>query len=334
MDFFRKVTWLSVVLAIAVVVRHSVNIDVYHLEGGIIYWLQKYVSVITDLVVPLFFMISGYLFYRNFDYSCCLRKWKTRFFSLVIPYVIWNLVAYCYYEAIMMVPFVAGSMSKPVEPISLRSIFENAIWGLHNVTWFIRYLIVFVFVTPLFYFALKRKVLGVCLVSLLVMINGFVHNRYCMYVSIFLCGGVISMFWHDLVARRASRFVLLMSSAYLILTTIFELAGCMESIKVYVYPLLRISQGAAIWMAFDAFQPFPEPTWWAKMAFPIYVIHSMLLESIEKIFLLVMGRTLLGSVVDFVVAPILTLSIIFVFGRMMQKHAQPVWLVINGGRGV
>lgn len=172
--FSRKIVWLSFVLAVAVVVRHTVNIDVYRLQPGMFYWFQRYVSVCTDIVVPVFFMVSGYLFYRNFDYSCCTRKWKTRFHTLVIPYVIWNLVAYFYYVAVTSIPFVAKSMNKPIEPLGVSSVLLNALWGYHNVTWFIRYLIVFVFVTPLFYFVMKRKIAGISVVAGMLVMNGFV----------------------------------------------------------------------------------------------------------------------------------------------------------------
>jgi len=332
-DFFRKIVWLSFGLAVAVVVRHSVNFEVYRLEPGILYCLQKYISVCTDLVVPTFFIISGYLFYRNFDYSCCLRKWATRFSSLVIPYIIWNLAAYFYYVAITSIPFVADSMSKSVEPLGFASIFANALYGEHNVTWFIRYLIVFVYLTPLLYFALKRKMAALCIIVVMLALHGFLNCTYWTYAAVFLVGGVISLFCDDFVtARKATMFWSAISIAYLLFTTILEWSGFIETFIGYVYPTLRVSQAIAIWWAVDLFHPLVDPPWWAKLSFPIYVMHSMILESIEKLILIILGRNSLCSIIDLIFAPIFTLALIMIVSRLMQKHMHSCWLLINGGR--
>lgn len=52
--------------------------------------------VIGDVSVPCFFFIAGVLFFATFDGTSgnWLHKLRRRVFSLGVPYVIWNLVAY------------------------------------------------------------------------------------------------------------------------------------------------------------------------------------------------------------------------------------------------
>ena len=73
------------------------NSDLPLLQSGIYEIVRTLVSrIITHSAVPTFFFISGFLmFYRVEDYSFQLyrTKMRNRFFSLLIPYIIWNLIA-------------------------------------------------------------------------------------------------------------------------------------------------------------------------------------------------------------------------------------------------
>ena len=63
-------------------------------------------------------------------------------------------------------------------------------------------------------------------------------------------------------------------------------------------------------------------------------MHSMILESIEKFFLVLIGRTLIGAIVDFIFAPILTVIIIIVVAWISQRIVPRAWGISMGGRGV
>lgn len=79
LTYRNKITYLSFILSILVVIKHSVNIDVYNLSQGMLFWLQTWACEFTDLAVPIFFIISGYLFYQNFGYSVLKRKLRSKF---------------------------------------------------------------------------------------------------------------------------------------------------------------------------------------------------------------------------------------------------------------
>lgn len=70
-EFRNKITLLSLAMAVLIVVRHGNTIDVYGLSAGLLYWIECFVGVVTDLIVPAFFVISGYLFSQNFNWNYC-----------------------------------------------------------------------------------------------------------------------------------------------------------------------------------------------------------------------------------------------------------------------
>ena len=59
----------------------------------------SFVEGIARIGVPLFFFISGFLFfyYDDFSKNVYLGKIKKRFKSLVVPYIFWNLVVVGFY---------------------------------------------------------------------------------------------------------------------------------------------------------------------------------------------------------------------------------------------
>ena len=58
------------------------------------FFLSKAIGIVT---VPAFFMISGYLFFANFNewsWEGYKKKIKNRFWTLIVPYIVWNILAF------------------------------------------------------------------------------------------------------------------------------------------------------------------------------------------------------------------------------------------------
>ena len=66
--------------------------------------------------------------------------------------------------------------------------------------------------------------------------------------------------------------------------------------------------------------------------FFIFCTHSLSLESIEKVFLLLLGNTMMGSVVDFILAPIIALGIITGAAYILKYRMSTVWKIVTGNR--
>lgn len=335
--FSKKIVWLSFALAVGIVFRHANNIDVYGLEHGYYFWFVKYVEEFTDLIVPTFFVLSGYLFFQNFSYKKLFTKWRARFWSLVVPYLIWNLLAYVYYEFISSIPMVANSMNGIVEPLSFKCLLHNMLWGNHNILWFVRYLIVYVYVMPLFFVVLKRKSWASLSLLLLFCFVWLSENRYVMYSVFFWFGGFIGVHYKVLAKRRYPTALLCASAVVLFGTVALYVFGCVPRLignHSELYCILRAFQALAMWVVSDLVLMLASIPWWAHLSFAIYVMHSMILESIEKVFLVLIGRTLLGAIADFIFAPILTVVSVVIVAWISQRFFPGIWRVSMGGRAV
>lgn len=117
---------------------------------------------VATVAVPLFFFISGYLFFHGlekFNKQVYLSKLKRRMHSLVIPYFIWNTLFLLYVEFIHVVAPSLLLYKKSLIEMSLPQIL-NCYWDLSQgliPLWFIRDLIIINLFAPVIYFLLHHR---------------------------------------------------------------------------------------------------------------------------------------------------------------------------------
>ena len=160
-DFFK------LILILGVVSIHSNVLNNIKVPTDCVgYLIVELLSVkLTLICVPCFFILSGYLFFRNishFNVTIYKNKLKSRFYSLILPYFLWNVIALIL--TIVKIEFLNFPSYGLIENHEL-SIFK-LIEGFIDYTngypyafafWFIRNLIVFVVASPLVYLIIRKK---------------------------------------------------------------------------------------------------------------------------------------------------------------------------------
>lgn len=100
----KTISYLRFPLTVGVVFIHfdlSQGLDIAGATHGLnnpnwYYFIINLISgTLATIGVPLFFLISGFLFFyrRDFDETVYKQKLKSRFMTLFIPYVLWNMIA-------------------------------------------------------------------------------------------------------------------------------------------------------------------------------------------------------------------------------------------------
>ena len=327
----NKITYLSFILAILVVIRHTSNIEVYGLTSGVLFWIEKFFAELTDLAVPTFFVLSGYLFFQNYTPKILLKKWKSRLFSLLIPYLIWNGISYLYILAISSIPNIRDRISNPIVSFSLFDFCKDLVLGENNfVTWFLRCLIVYTIVTPLIYWIIKNKYGAIISLVLLGVAITIINKQVLNYWIMYLLGACLGIHLKAFMTADFSPKIVICAFGYLLISVIIGVF--FEEKQITIYTLLRLSQVIAIWIYTDCLAKETKPKWWMKISFFVYLCHNMVLESVEKGFLIVFGRNGIGALLDFIFAPIITLLIIIALAFVLRK-IKPVWSILTGSRG-
>lgn len=140
-------------LAIAVVFIHINVTTIPPLEAEFAIWSTDGICnliyivmahIITHVAVPLFFVISGYLFFLNFtrwNVSIYLKKIKKRMHTLVIPYILWNFAAVALViisEVMLNIYKTNGFPNLNVfsELFNLHVYYDFHEWGSNKINWF------------------------------------------------------------------------------------------------------------------------------------------------------------------------------------------------------
>ncbi len=113
-DYLRiKLRTLSIVATFFVVFVHSFNLIFEHPSINQLYlssglgFTQNFISQgITRVASPLFFLISGYLFFSNLRESSksYFAKVNVRVHTLLVPYLFWSLWGIVFFFVIQSIP--------------------------------------------------------------------------------------------------------------------------------------------------------------------------------------------------------------------------------------
>ena len=165
--FHDQISWLMFLFSIFVIWVHSYNVDLFSggAQDGI--WsladrIENFVSVgLGQIAVPGFFLLSSYLFFRNFSWDKLLRKWKSRVFSVLIPYVVWNLIYYLGYMAASRFLAIRSVVGRDIIPFSVQEIWRAVSqYAYAPIFWYLYQLIFLIIVSPMIYALVKNRAIG------------------------------------------------------------------------------------------------------------------------------------------------------------------------------
>jgi len=194
-DFISKtISYLRFPLTLAVVYIHfnisRKGISVHGINYGTsnpdwYFYLINLVSyVLASIAVPLFYFISGYLFFKQKEFNTVIykKKLRSRIKTLLVPFLLWNLIAILF-QTIRLIPLFSslfpgaykteihlslirlfntffnntlqnGIFVSPVEYTMTEIINEP--YPIDIPLWYIRDLMLMVIISPFIYWIIKR----------------------------------------------------------------------------------------------------------------------------------------------------------------------------------
>ncbi len=224
--FWKKKEFISFILSILIFFIHSYFAQEV-VSDNIISVINHKVSYflscsITRFAVPMFFMLSGISFFKNYSNQKYLAKIKSRLFTLVIPYLLWNTI-WMLWEIFTSHSFVAKFSASEPYPLTLISILKGIFfYGCNVPFWFVFNLIIFSFAAPLVFLIVKNKYVGIISVICLSVVSLFgIHLPmdvfyYPMSIVFYLMGGIIGYHFFDVASKKSSKPIRIASLIFLI----------------------------------------------------------------------------------------------------------------------
>lgn len=327
-QFSEVMTTGSILSAILVVWIHAYNVGVYDtVSNSFVYWFEKVVSQgLARGAVPFFYMSSAYFLYSR-DRSV-IDVYKSRAKSIVVPYVLWNLV----YMVVFSILFRLSLSDSGMETVTVGNVLGGLFLHKYNYTfWFMQYLIVYVAAYPIVRWIISRnKVVGAIglVVSLALFWSGVdLLERFAYYYIGALIGYYYRREAENIVSMDKKKvigitLVLLLLEAALFLVTLKY--GAMYRVRdlamTFLFFFLILCFNVRITGAFASF------------SFMIYALHPLILEAIEKVFYLMCPHTAVWMLMDYILAPVICIIIVCGVCILWKKLLPTVYKLFNGGR--
>lgn len=126
--------------------------------------LYIFAQIITRIAVPLFFIFSGFLFFyrvESFSLQSYIAKIKKRVYTLLIPYLFWNILFIVFYNVLGWI--FPGKIQIYIGQGYTIADWLMELWNSNGTGapislqfWFIRDLILVVIITPILYYSIKK----------------------------------------------------------------------------------------------------------------------------------------------------------------------------------
>ena len=326
----EKIKLLSFLLTVLIVILHA---NMAHLCTGGVSFLQEVMTAeITRIAVPLFYLISGFLFFVNYQntWSDYRRKLRARTRSLLIPYALFLLCG-------SLGMFVLGHIYT-IE--AFWKILKNGIFyspPIFYPLWFLRDLYVMILIAPLVSWVIKRFPIFL-IVPIIVWLLG--KNPFVFPVTeamlFFSVGAFLStkVKWLEQTEHRGAWGCIIL---WLLLCFMNRYVSEYVIRLPYATHCVILLLGIyAVWILYDKLYPkFSERVKSAgiyKYSFFIYLLHEPILTILKKIGLFVLGYSSWSIGVIYVIAPILTILVVYGMGLVLNSCFPQLLAFITGGR--
>lgn len=241
----RAMAMLRFPLACLIVLLHT---GVECGPENVAYYVRTYfTSNVVVVAVPAFFFMSGYLFFMGhesqFAWTDYVRKMKRKVRTLLVPYLLWNLIALCFSVGYNLLK-TGGVENVCFNPIDVFWAHGEGITGLSTlgysfpyivspcagVLWFLRDLMMMMVISILCYPMIKRMPFIVLVIALLAM-------NYWRIAVPFAGFSMAAITWFYLGAWLSVHGI-----------DVFRLLLRYKSLVVYVWPLCLVL--SALWKFF------------------------------------------------------------------------------------
>ncbi|MEW7278536.1 acyltransferase [Aquimarina sp. 2201CG1-2-11] len=347
-----KIRILSFYSIFMVVVCHAYNLTSLSIETNreIVYYIEYLFALeLSNIFIPMFFFISGFLFFKNHDLSVFTfkRKIKNRFKTLVIPYFLWCGLWFLIVFVIQLIPMLSDFFEKRLLDMPLwKQIWLAFVDPINYTFWFIRELIFYVLMTPLIYLGIKYlKIYFLIFLCALLFLEQpsllYVNNvNLFQYLGLFsfTCGAYTSIAKLNIISNFKTSTHLLSIVVWAILIFFnFYVRETYEETHLIHIVCKRITMFVGfftVWTMYDFINRKYELTNKALYGyrFFIYAAHGVALTYFTKVYVKLIGENDVVLLILFFVSSILATLICVAFAKLLQKKTPKIYSLLTGSR--
>lgn len=309
--------------------------------------LQAAANNITQIAVPAFFAISGFLYFRNVEcVNDIFAKIKRRCRTLLLPFILAALFFPLFFVTIELIPgvnkFINGSShisvyQQPPLFLLFKYVFfasRDSYYPIAFHLWFLRDLIIIVFLSPVIYILKKvAKSLTFLFFVIAYCITDGYFQRFMESLMWFMTGACLIPY---VIERKSIKLPFLVAVAI-----VFLISNLVDiAIPLYLLHVVQIFSGLCLmWGAYD-YLISPEYELqkhvFAKLVcgytFFIYLYHEPSLNIVRKILILPFGQTSFSFAFSYLLSPLVFTFLAIIVGWFLKNNIPQFYSVLTGGR--
>ncbi|MFT7156140.1 MAG: surface polysaccharide O-acyltransferase-like enzyme [Parvicella sp.] len=351
-DKLKVIGFISMILVVYI---HSYNINVNYtsevvaLENGYSSFIQNFLSQgVARAAVPLYFIISGYLFFLNINratlWGAITKKVGKRINSLLIPFMFWSIAGIFLYYLLQTFPASKNYFTqKLVQNYSSEDfLFRIFIEPVPYQLWFIRDLFLIVLLSPFIYYTTRH--LRVLPIIFLIPFWFFNWNPYIFELQsllFFMIGAYFAINKIKPESIHLSKTKSISLWAFWILTLFLKTFLIHSQYENYLLIVIIhkfcIALGiVVVWLLYDQFS-INKPLWirfkiFSQFSFFLYLSHEPILTILRKSGYTLLGKSEMASLILYLLLPVLVVVFCIAFGFVLKKGLPRFYLTITGGR--
>lgn len=340
--FHNKVIWFTFLYSILVIWVHSYNAVLFLGKTGIAYRIDLlerfWGDTVAQIAVPGFFLISSYLFFRGFTMEKLWVKWNSRIRSILVPYIMWNLLYYLGYVIGSRIPFISRVIGKGTIPFNFPEAAQAIIHYSYNyVFWYLNQLILLVLLAPVIYLAMRRKLVGRLLLAgvfltiylggalTLLNLDALLYYSFGAYAAIH--GKEIS---ESSFSRKCAAVGAVLFLAACLMKNI-DIPGNVEGEVAASTVCFRLLMPVSLWLMVPG-RYLKEVSDWMKQNFFLYATHFSVVRLINKTGALLLPPIPAITIGLYIIMPVFCIIFSCTIGSFLRKRLSLVWCLFNGGR--
>lgn len=340
--FWRKKTILYYGMAVLVFLLHCSALSNYAAQSDAVAAVDNFISFrLCQVAVPMFFTLSGMLFFRNYRPEDYLVKLKRRFQTLAIPYLSWNVITVLFaaITTAFLSQYFAGR--KPFE-WSVSSVFLGIVHHKYNLPfWFIFNLIYYVICTPVVDLLTREKYASPLLITGMLLLNipellvprpVFSTPNTLIY---YLIGAYIGRHWIGVFSKKESKTMSLLGLALIVIAIASECACVAGKYGVYkeiMKVLNRIVYVLGVWWFADLIVDRIKVRPFMHHSFMIFAMHVDIGAIVSKLVYMALPKSSAFAYISFLLTVALTLLFIEGTCMFLKKYCCRLYGILTGSR--
>lgn len=330
-----KIRIASLLCTFMVVVRHSRNLQAFwgtENVDNICAFVENGCSILTEIAVPFFFLISGFFFLRYSYYSkevyVSMAKKKGK--SLFLPFLFWNLVGWA-------ILWLCGELIKDNPLDEKKTILDYALGFLlsdyYGPLWYVRNLILMMAVVPLYGWIFNMNRSWIYILVLIPLLIWWYPVDCAWWSSegwfFFLMGGVLWRYQKVLSVKFPVAIQIVMVGVWLMMCFVrWEWSFWMNKATTLMgvitfWQLLNYIQGKVLSICLS----------FASFSFFMYVNHFYLVKGMKVLLAQNFPQNEAIALVAYFVLPIITFALLLLMGHYWKRLLPRMYSVCMGGRG-